>query len=469
MTLTIRSRLTIWFTLAFSVVLILVVGVVAVKLYSQFDSETRAILRNEEQWITNLVANEFLHIGMAQGQEYDSLAADLNENLEERYGLKQQFAIMVIQHNAENVFFSGGMKDVEQLLPADFWERRAGVYNLVIADDDYRVRLFKRGWGAAAVGVLNERIYEVAEEAGQILVWLVPLAMLFTIAGGWLLAKLALRPVVGAARTAESISLANLRARLPAYSGKDEFGALVSTLNRMIARLEEGVKRLQQFTQDAAHELRTPLTILRGDLELAYQDENAADETRAWLQRILDRVIALGQIVDNLMLLARSDSGDYPIHKTRFRLDAAVKEIFEDLQILAEGRHLTVHLLNREAVEFFGDESLMRRLLLNLCDNALKYTSRGSIELSLKKVDAKIELAISDTGKGIPAGDLPHIFDRFYRVDKSHSSATGGSGLGLAICQWIVAAHGGKIEVNSDLGKGTTVRVSLPDRVRQEM
>jgi heavy metal sensor kinase len=468
MTLTIRGRLTIWFTLAFSAVLILVVGVVALKLYREFDNEIREALRNEESWVTTLVANEFLGVSSAQGSEYDSLAADLNENLEERYGLKQQFAVMLIPHHAEKAYFSGGMKDIVQLLPADFFERRAGVYSLKIAGDHYRVRLFRRGWGAVAVGMLNERIFEVAEEAGKILVWLVPLAMLFAIAGGWLLAKLALRPVAAAARTAESISLANLSKRLPAYSGKDEFGALVSTLNRMIGRLEEGIKRLQQFTQDAAHELRTPLTILRGDLELAYQDENAAEETRVWLQRILDHVIALGQIVDNLMLLARSDSGDYPIHKNRFRLDVAVKEIFEDLQILAEGRPLAVRLQNREAVEFFGDEALVRRLLLNLCDNALKYTSQGSIELSLKKVDAKIVLAICDTGKGIPAEDLPHVFDRFYRVDKSHSSATGGSGLGLAICQWIVSAHGGKIEVTSVLGKGTTVRVSLPIRPSQE-
>lgn len=468
MTLTIRGRLTIWFTLAFSAVLILVVGVVTLKLYSQFDSETREILRNEESWITNLVANEYLGIPSVQGDEYDSLAADLNENLEERYGLKAQFAVVTMQHHAEKVFFSGGMKNIVQLLPADFFQRRAGVYHLELAGDHYQVRLFKRGWGMTAVGTLNERIFEIAEEAGEILVWLVPLAMLFAIAGGWLLAKLALRPVVAAARTAESISLANLKARLPAYSGKDEFGALVNTLNRMIGRLEEGVKRLQQFTQDAAHELRTPLTILRGDLELAYQDEKTSEETRGWLQKTLDRVIALGQIVDNLMLLARSDSGDYPIRKTLFRLDVAVKEIFEDLQILAEGRPLTVHLQNREATEFFGDEMLMRRLLLNLCENALKYTSQGNIELSLEKTGTKIDFTIRDTGKGIPAEDLPHIFDRFYRVDKSHSSASGGSGLGLAICQWIVAAHGGKIEVGSDLEKGTTVRVSLPDESAPE-
>jgi signal transduction histidine kinase len=120
-------------------------------------------------------------------------------------------------------------------------------------------------------------------------------------------------------------------------------------------------------------------------------------------------------------------------------------------------------------VEFFGDELLMRRLLLNLCDNALKYTSQGNIALSLKKIDTQIELAISDTGKGIPVEDLPHIFDRFYRVDKSRSSASGGSGLGLAICQWIVSAHGGKIEVTSELRKGTRMQVSLPDKPGQEM
>jgi len=462
MILTIRSRLTIWFTLAFSAALLMVLGVIALKIYSQLDNEIRDALRAEEKWITMLVADEFLDLLTAQGSENDSLIVDLHEALEERYGAKRQFALVVIVRDARKAFFSGGMENVEQLLPSDFFERHADTYNVVIADDRYRVRLFRRDWGVAAVGALNETIFEVAEEAGTTLVWLMPLAMLFATAGGWFMAKLALRPVVAAARTAESISFANLNERLPAYSGKDEFGALVTTLNRMIGRLEAGVKRLQQFTQDAAHELRTPLTILRGDLELAYQDENTAEETRVWTQKILDRVIALGQIVDNLMLLAHSDSGAYPIHKNSFRLDVAVKEIFEDLQILAEGRPIAVHRQNDEAVEFFGDELLMRRLLLNLCDNALKYTAQGTLILGLKKVDTQIELVISDTGNGIPAEDLPHIFDRFYRVDKSHASATGGSGLGLAICQWIVAAHDGKIEVASELRKGTTVRVSLP-------
>lgn len=462
MNLTIRGRLTIWFTLALSAVLLLVVAVIALKLYTQLDSETREALRSEELWLTNLIDSEFLGLATAQGEELDSLAADLNENLEERYGLKPQFALVEVQRHHGRALGRGGMSSIEQLVPRDLLQRRAGFYTLVVADDHFRVRVFRREWGAAAVGVMNETLFEVAEEAGARLIWILPLALLLAITAGWLMSKLALRPVAAAARAAESLSLANLRERLPAYAGKDEFGTLVATLNRMIGRLEEGVKRLQQFSQDAAHELRTPLTVLRGDVELAYQDESTAEETRAWLQRILDRVIALGQIVDNLMLLARSDSGEYPIHKTVFRLDLAVKEVFEDLQILAEGRPLAVQLHSEEAVAFFGDESLIRRLLLNLCDNALKYTPQGEITLHLRKANAHLELMVSDTGSGIPAEELPRIFDRFYRVDKARASDTGGSGLGLAICQWIVAAHGGTIAVTSAPGKGTTVRVTLP-------
>ncbi len=467
MNMTIRSRLTIWFTLAFSVVLIVIAGVLALKFYGQIDSETRRALRTEEAWITMMVKNDFPDSSTIQGRQYDSLATHLHHELDERFGMKLQFLILTIEGNPQKVLVSGGVKNVERYIPVDFFDRSTGYYNLMVAGDHYRVRFFRHEWGGAAIGVLNETIFEVVKETGKILIWIVPLAILLTFAGGWLMAKLALRPVVAAAQTAESISLANLNERLPDYSGKDEFGVLVATLNRMIMRLEAGVKRLQQFTQDAAHELRTPLTVLRVDAELACQNENNTEETRAWLQRNLDRLIALGRIVDNLMLLARSDSGDYPIHKTLFRLDTAVKEIFEDLQILAEGQPLSVHLKNCEAINFFGDKLLIRRLLLNLCDNAMNYTLKGKIEMSLKKAGANIEFVISDTGCGIPSEDLQHIFDRFYRVDKTHSKDTGGSGLGLAICQWIVTVHGGTIEINSEIEKGTSVRVLLPNMTGQ--
>ncbi len=462
MKLTIRVRLTMWYALAFFAVLALVLGVLAYELERQLNDETRRALRTEERWLTTLFEAEFLPLLTTEEQEYEALALELHEELEERYGLKRQFALLAIKRGSGDASFSGGLKNIEQLLPIDFLERSTGSYSIMIGSHRYRVRVFHRTWGAVAVGVENEMIFKVTKEAGEILIWIVPLAMLLAIAGGWLLARLALRPVVNAAHSAESISLTNLHERLPAYSGTDEFGALVSTLNRMIARLEEGVKRLQQFTQDAAHELRTPLTILRGDLELAYQDEKASDETRGLLQKTLDRVLALGQITESLMLLARSDSGDYPINKKLFRLDLVVQEIFEDVTILAEGRGLAVNLPECTPVEFWGDEALVRRLLMNLCDNALKYTLHGALELRLRKTEHAVELALTDTGVGIPSEELPHIFDRFYRVDKSRTSSTGGSGLGLAICKWIVAAHGGELVIASAVGVGTTVRVHLP-------
>ena len=377
MIFTIRGRLMIWYTLAFSAALLLVLGVLSLEIGRQLDDEMSSILRSEEEWVTTLVANSFMNLLTARGIEFDTLATELREELGERYGFKRQFALLGFRRSGEMALFGGGLTDVERLFPLNFFDLPTNNHNLMMAGIRYRIYVFRRGWGVIALGIQNETILNVTHRAKQTLIWLVPLAMLLATVGGWLMAKLAMRPVVAAARTAESISLANLQRRLPAYAGKDEFGSLAATLNRMIARLEEGVKRLQQFTQDAAHELRTPLTILRGELELAYQDENTTEETNAWLQRILDRVIALGQIVDNLMMLARTDSGDYPIRKTPFRLDAAVKEIFEDLQILAEGRPIAVHLKNGVAVEFVGDESLMRRLLLNLCDNSLKYTSQG--------------------------------------------------------------------------------------------
>ncbi len=461
MTLTLRARLTIWYTLAFFAVLVLVLGILALELHQQLSDEAHDKLLTEETWVSALFESEFQSLLGLDKEKHDSLFAELPEDLDERYGLKRQFALLRLEHGAEKRYYSGGLKNIDRLLPFGFLEQGTGNYDVQIGGNRYRVRVFHREWGSVAVGVENDTIFKVAQETGEVLLWVVPLSILLASGGGWILAKLAMRPVALAARTAESISVANLKERLQDYAGKDEFGALVATLNRMIARLEAGVKRLQQFTQDAAHELRTPLAILRGDLELAYQDEKVTEETRVFLQKTLDRVIALGGIVDNLMLLARSDSGNYPFKKKLFRLDVVVHEIFEDLQILAEGRALSLQLQVCEELEFFGDELLIRRLLLNLCDNALKYTRNGKIALALQRFEGATVLTVSDTGEGIPTEDLPHIFDRFYRADKSRTNSTGGSGLGLAICKWIVLAHNGKINLTSTVGEGTTVRVSF--------
>ena len=229
MKLTIRARLAVWYALAFFAVLLLILGVLAFVFDRQLDNDIRHALRAEQSWITKLVEAKFLPLLTATEQEYEEPALELREELGERYGLKQQFALLLIRRAGEAAPFSGGLKNLEHLLSVDFLERRAGSYSIMIGSHHYRVRVFHRSWGAGAIGVENEMIFKVAKAAGEMLVWIVPLALLLAAVGGWLLAKLALHPVVVAAKTAESISLTNLHERLPAYSGADEFGLLVST------------------------------------------------------------------------------------------------------------------------------------------------------------------------------------------------------------------------------------------------
>jgi signal transduction histidine kinase len=270
-----------------------------------------------------------------------------------------------------------------------------------------------------------------------------------------------MRPVVATAEAADKMSLLNLGQRFFEYNKNDEFGILIKTLNNMIARLEAGIKRIQQFTQDAAHELRTPLTILRGELELLYQQIDLSEENQVTLQKTLDRTILLDKIVADLMLLAQSDSGQYPLNKSTFQLDQVIKETVEDVKVLGESHPIEVTLDQCDQIDFFGDEQLIRRLLLNLSDNALKYTQQGRIDFSLKSQNNEIEIKISDTGIGIPEEDLPHIFDRFYRVDKARTGSNGGCGLGLSISKWIVAAHDGEIQIESARTGGTIVTIAF--------
>jgi signal transduction histidine kinase len=219
---------------------------------------------------------------------------------------------------------------------------------------------------------------------------------------------------------------------------------------------------VQQFTQDAAHELRTPLTTIRGELELAYQRSALPDDLRASIQKSLDKAILMSKIVDNLMLLAQSDTGNYPIQKSTFRLDELVEDAVDDIKSLVDSRPIKVQLKHCDEINLSADRQLIHRLVLNLCDNAVRFTKRGKIEVSLRGDEKNVEFVIDDTGIGIPQENLSHIFDRFYRVDKARNRANGGSGLGLSICKWIVDAHGGTISVQSEVSKGTCVRVSLP-------
>ena len=460
MKFSIRIRLTLLIGSVFLFVLVLLLASGGLALYLKSNEELDLVLGVEERFLSEMLEADFRDLLTSSAEAQKSLEKDLAEELNEIVGFRPQFVIVMLQPSQAKVVYTNSRnKDVLSELPKEFLSRREGIYNHHHDHRRYRILVSKQTWGTLAIGLENRIFYEVMEGVWEILAIGAPVTLLIVLVGGWLLARLVMKPVVSTANIAAKITLTNLEKRLPEYKGGDEFGILVSTLNSLIARIEEGVKQIRQFTQDAAHELRTPLTIQRGELELLYEQENLPEEISSAVQKSLDRAISMNKIIENLMLLSQSDANNYPIQKRKFRLDQVLSETVEDAKNLSEKRNVKIGLKKDDPVEFFGDEHLIRRLLLNLTDNALKYTREGEIEFTLESSPDVIELAIRDTGIGIPEGDLPHIFDRFYRVDKSRNVAIRGSGLGLAISKWIVEAHDGEINIESTPGKGTLVKI----------
>lgn len=298
----------------------------------------------------------------------------------------------------------------------------------------------------------------------------IPVALLLGSYGGLLLANQALRPVDRITRAAEQISTGDLTERVPMPAKMDEIGRLAITFNQMISRLQAAFERQRQFTSDASHELRTPLAVMRGDIEVTLRRERAPEDYKRVLTSNLEEIVRLSRLVEDLLMLARADSGRLELRREPVDLNKLCRQMTEYISPLAQqkGQELVYKSPDGTAAEAEvktdGDMQRIKQLLLNLLDNAIKYTDfGGNVTLGLKTEGEHAVITVADSGRGIPPEDLPHIFERFFRKSKSTSdrSAT-GFGLGLSIVKWIVDSHGGKIEAKSEVGKGTTFIVSFP-------
>jgi heavy metal sensor kinase len=280
--------------------------------------------------------------------------------------------------------------------------------------------------------------------------------------GGMFLANRTLRPVERIADIARGISETDLCRRIDIRTD-DEIGRLALTLNGMIGRLEEAFRKQRQFLADASHELRTPLAVIQAESSLALDKKRTQAEYRKSLELVSQEVTYMSEIVSRLLLLARSDAGCESINFQEVNVTDLFAEVSQDTEALAQEKGVQFSLGLMEELAIRGDRLKLRQLFLNILDNAVRYTpSGGSVSGSLVKKNGSAVASISDTGIGIPAEHVPFIFDRFYRVDKARSRAEGGAGLGLAIAGSIARAHGGEIEVESQVGRGTTFRVVLP-------
>jgi signal transduction histidine kinase len=288
-------------------------------------------------------------------------------------------------------------------------------------------------------------------------------AVVVGLLGGWWLTRRALAPVVVLTDAVEKIHEKNLGEKIPRSGNGDELDRLTEVFNAMTARLNDSFNRIREFTLHASHELKTPLTILCGETETALRDETISSAERERAASQLDELRRLTRIVDGLTLLAKADAGQVALQLETVRFDELVHDNFADLQILAEPHGIKVELENCEEISVRGDRHRLRQLLLNLADNAVKHNQpQGRVTIYLRRSGGTAEFTIANTGAGIPPEILPRVFDRFFCGDPAHGNTIDGCGLGLSISQWIVSAHGGKIQIASGSSKQIIVTVQIP-------
>ena len=289
-----------------------------------------------------------------------------------------------------------------------------------------------------------------------------PIILALGTLGGWILARRSLAPIGYIASKAESISSQNLSERLTPRGTDDEMDNLIRTINEMIARLESSFKRMAEFTADASHELKTPICAMRGEAEVLLLKERKAEEYQEGLAHFIEQFDHMNQMINDLILLSKLDTTEVALKMAPLRLDLLIKDLCNFFQVLAEQKNIALEAGTLEEVTVIGDKVRLQQLFTNLIDNAIKYTTQGAIRITAEKNEDAVAVKIIDTGMGIPEEERGKIFKRFYRMDKSRSRETGGVGLGLSIAEWVVHAHHGRIEVDSEINRGSTFTVYLP-------
>jgi heavy metal sensor kinase len=292
---------------------------------------------------------------------------------------------------------------------------------------------------------------------------IVPFVLLFGALGSYWLAGRAFGPIHRLTRTAQHIEAEDLHQRVPVPRARDEVQDLALTFNEMIERLDKAFTQQRRFVADASHELRTPVAAIRSMTDVVLAQGASQEEYINVLSEVNVVTERLGHLINDLLTLARADEGQVLLERKPVRLDLLAADVAESTESLATERDITVEVDAQEPVLVLGDEVRLIQVILNLLQNALTYTNAGGkVSLIVEAGDKNALLTVRDTGIGIAAEHLEHIFGRFYRADAARSRAAGGSGLGLAIVDWIVHAHKGTISVESKVGEGTTFTVSLP-------
>jgi heavy metal sensor kinase len=463
---TIRARLTLWYSALLAVTLL---GF-SVALYALL---ARALEARVDQSLAGLVdvAEVSLTHDAAEGQSTEDAASSTVAELSNR---QQALAIYdaALAPLAVRLVDAG----ISPQLPAEarILDRRPRFYTVTAPkDDDDAVRVAVRRVEIAParrtyVVMASQSLETVQDELAsvrRIIAWSIPIAIALAALGGWLLAQRALSPIVAMADRARRIGASDLHRRLPVANAADELGRLALTFNELLDRLARAFDQQRQFMADASHELRTPLMAIRSAADVTLQrPTREPEEYRTALALVGEQGQRLSRLVDDMFTLARADAGHAPLQRRTFYIDELVAEVARAGTQIGSARQVNVTVEATAESPFAGDEELLRRMLMNLVDNAVRHSPDGeAVRVSLGCTSDSCRITIADNGPGIADADRDRIFDRFYRADKARD-ASGGAGLGLAISRWIAEAHGGTLTLDPSRGRGATFTVVLPVR-----
>jgi len=454
--LSIRWRLTLWNTVALAVLLIaigsLIYALLRHAMYEQLD---------------RVLAAQYREL-----QQDDRLAADPESRL--RHWLDEfqsHVGVYGVVYRSSGDIYCRTEQLAQQSLPAPPGE----VVNAPEFESRKLPLIGRQRTMTRSLGVGDERfvvmlmlpLEETDRELHQVatvLLAVLPFSLVLAGAVGYVLARKALAPVDQLRRAADEITAERLSQRLDVPNPNDELGRLGQTINAMIARLERSFVEIRRFTADASHELRTPISVIRTEAEVAMKNPPDAEQYQSLASSILEECDLLAKLTDQLLTLSREDAGVNALDSERLDLSHLIIEAAEVMRPLAEAKQQTLNVVAANGLWVIGDANRLRQVVYNLLENAIKYTPQGGrVTVEADRQDDAISVMVHDTGIGIGAEHLPHVFDRFYRVDKARSREEGGTGLGLSIVESIVAAHSGRVTITSTPGEGTTCTVTLPE------
>jgi heavy metal sensor kinase len=312
------------------------------------------------------------------------------------------------------------------------------------------------------VGISLKSMEDALGRLANLGLWLGPLALLVAATSGWFIASRALNPVRDIVRAAKRIDLASLHHRLPITGTHDELDELATTFNEAFARLDAAVSEMKQLMASMAHELRTPLAALRGEAEIALLHGSSVDEYKRVLTSQLEEIDKLTRLIAQLLTVTKAESGLLRLESKPVDVEALLQDLADTLSVLASARNISLNFEYGQDLVAKGDAQWLKHAVLNVIDNAIKYTPEGgSVTVKCHRSGAHVVIEVRDTGFGIAAEALPHVFERFYRADSSRTENVDGVGLGLNLAKWIVDHHGGRIDVESEVGKGSRFSITL--------